>query len=127
MRLDAELREVNAAETPPADRVRQLGERRRGVIREAVKLMTKQRDGGLFGDAEASTFRKAQGYLLESELALAADAEARRVLLERNVEEAVSYEKYYATRVAGGLVREDAHQRGIYDRIEAEIRLKLAK
>ncbi len=127
LRLDAELREVNAAETPPADRVRQLGEQRRGVIREAVKLMSERRDGGLFLEVDAASFRKAQGYLLKSELALAADAEARRVLLERNVEEAVNAERYWELRVANGIVGAAAHQRGIYDRIEAEIRLKLAK
>ena len=127
LRLDAELREVNAAEKPPVDRVLQLVERRRGVIRKTLELMVAQRNGGMFHEADTEQFRKAQGYLVEAELALAVDAEARRVLLKRNLEVAVEHEEYFAKRVAAGIVGQSQRDRSICDRIEAESRLNLAK
>ena len=127
LRLDAELREVSAAEKPPVDRVLQLAERRRGVIRRALELMVAQRNGGLFLQTDTDQFRKAQGYLVEAELALAENAEARRVVLKRNLEVAVENEEYFAKRVANGMVHPSQRDRSTCDRIEAEIRLKLVK
>ena len=127
LRLDAELREVSAAENPPADRVRQLREQRRDAIRRAVELEAGRRDQGLFGQGDTDQLRTAQRYLIKAELALAADAEARRVLLARNLEVAVDNEEYFAKRVKGRLTNPSNHYRSICDRIEAEIRLKQAK
>lgn len=127
LRLDAELREVSAAEKPAADRVRQLREEQRDALRRVVKLEAGRRDGGLLTEADADQFRKAQGYLVEAELALAGDAKARRVVLARNLEEAVSHEDYCAKRVQGGTLGDSVQYRSIRERIEAEIRLKLAK
>jgi hypothetical protein len=126
-RLDAELRELSVSEKPPADQVRQLGEQRKDAIRQAVKLMSARRNVGVFSDADTDRFRKAQSNLLDSELALAGDAAARRVLLERNLEEAVGNEKYWTSRAGAGMVFQASQHRSTYDRIEAEIRLKLAK
>ena len=127
LRLDAELREVSAAENPPADRVRQLREQRRDAIRRAVELEAGRRDKGLFGQGDTDQLRTAQRYLIKAELALAADAEARRVLLARNLEEAVSYEKRCEGEAKGGIASESRQYRSTRERIEAEIRLKLAK
>ncbi len=126
-RLDAELREVSAAEKPPADRVRQLREERRDAIRKVVELMAVRRAGGIFVEADIDQYRTAQVYLLEAELALAGDAEARRVLLKRNLKESIDHEECYAKRAAGGIANQSKSARCICDRIEAEIRLKLVK
>ena len=126
-RLDAELREVSAAENPPADRVRQLREQRRDAIRRAVELEAGRRDQGLFVHGDTDQLRTAQRYLIKAELALAADAEARRVLLARNLEEAVSYEKYCEGQAKAGIATKSRQYRSTCERIEAEIQLKLAK